>query len=161
MKCMKPIWIENEYQVPDRGQEVPCGRCPACVERKRSVWTFRLLQELRVSESAYFVTLTYKPEEVPTIKKWHWDIMTLDKKDVQNFNKSLRKEILKDGDTRYLKRSEKTGNYSPKYRYYAAGEYGGKTDRPHVHILMYNLPLDWVKYDPIHDKKYSTIIEDI
>ena len=48
--------------------------------------------------------------------------MTLKKKDLQDFFKRLR-------------------HYEPygKIKYYAAGEYGGKTMRPHYHVIIFNV----------------------
>lgn len=48
--------------------------------------------------------------------------MTLKKKDVQDFMKRLRYYSPK----------------VPKIKYYAAGEYGSKTARPHYHIILFN-----------------------
>lgn len=77
MKCLTPIWIEETSDT--KGTYVPCGRCVNCLETKRSVWTFRLLMELRVAESAHFVTLTYDPLDVPYIKNGSSYDMTLKK----------------------------------------------------------------------------------
>jgi hypothetical protein len=117
--------------------------------------------ELRVAESAYFLTLTYSPENVPLVKQWHmYMAMTLQKKDIQDFNKRLRLAIMQE-DTRYLKQSEKTGNWSPKYRYFACGEYGPQTERPHYHIIAYNIPHEYFIWDSIHEKYYSKELEKI
>ena len=157
--CISPIWIEETTDT--QGTYVPCGRCYECIETKRRVWTLRLIMELRVAESAYFLTLTYEPENVPLVLQWNMHYaMTLQKKDIQDFNKRLRQNIMQE-DTRYLKQSEKTGNWSPKYRYFACGEYGPKTERPHYHIIAYNIPHDYFIWDPIHEKYYSKILEEI
>ena len=63
MKCLKPVWIKETSET--HGTYVPCGRCSACVQTKRSIWTFRILQELKGSESAYFTTITYDNMNVP------------------------------------------------------------------------------------------------
>ena len=96
---------------------VPCGKCPNCVARKTSGWSFRLLKQEEISESALFVTLTYNTEHVPITKNGY---MTLDKSDVQKFFKRLRKLS------------------KVKLKYYAAGEYGSQTNRPHYHIILFN-----------------------
>ena len=46
---------------------IPCGKCLPCKMRKRSSWSFRLVQELRYSKSAYFITLTYDDFNVPQL----------------------------------------------------------------------------------------------
>lgn len=163
MKCLTPIWIERPA-FKDGGQEVPCGRCPACLQRKRGVWTFRMLNELESSESGYFITLTYDEDNLPVCLssegKW---IPTLSKKDLQSFLKRLRARILKDfpKSGKWLKQSEKTRKWSPKLRYFACGEYGSKKDRPHYHLILYNLPHQYVRHDPIYRKAYSLVLEEI
>lgn len=96
---------------------VPCGKCPNCVARKTSGWSFRLLKQEEISYSALFVTLTYDTKHVPISKN---GFMTLDKTDVQKFMKRLRKLT------------------NTQIKYYAAGEYGSKTMRPHYHIILFN-----------------------
>lgn len=98
---------------------VPCGKCYYCVQRLVSAWSFRLMQEDKIAQTAYFVTLTYDNDHVPISAKRY---MTLRKKDVQEFMKRLR----------YY--SPKT----PKIKYYAVGEYGSDTKRPHYHIILFN-----------------------
>ena len=68
MKCPTPIWIAETEKTS--GTYVPCGRCYACLTTRRNVWTFRILQELKVAESARFVTLTYTDETVPYILQY-------------------------------------------------------------------------------------------
>jgi hypothetical protein len=116
--------------------------------------------ELRVAESAYFVTLTYDPMEIPLTRDLK---KTLRKDDLQRFLKRLRRRIEKDypKDDRWLKKSEKTQKWSSKVRYFACGEYGGKTKRPHYHIVLYNAPVKYFKYDPIHEEYYSNVLEDV
>jgi hypothetical protein len=82
-----------------------------------------LLKEAEVSSSALFVTLTYAPENCPLTKNKY---MTLIKKDIQDFMKRLRK------------------HHKEKLVYYAAGEYGTDTNRPHYHIILFNADMDTV-----------------
>lgn len=95
---------------------VPCAKCLACLSNLRNDWAFRLYQEYKHSRgSAYFVTLTYDRKNLNLAG------YELQKRDLQLFFKRLRK------------RSKKTG-----IRYFAVGEYGSKTLRPHYHILLFN-----------------------
>lgn len=98
---------------------VPCGRCPECLKRRASMWSFRLRKEEERSKNALFITLTYAPEHVPLSNN---GFMTLVKKDVQNFFKRLRKRTPKD----------------VRIKYYACGEYGTRFRRPHYHIILFN-----------------------
>lgn len=104
----------NSYAPSSIPVEVPCGKCIACLVNKRSDWSFRLEQEWKASRSALFVTLTYDQKHCPSDG-------SLDKSHVQKYLKRLRK---RDGTN--------------KIRYYAVGEYGGASHRPHYHLLLFN-----------------------
>lgn len=100
----------------------PCGKCVNCLQNKRQQWVFRLLNELKVSESCYFVTLTYDDFHLPRDELGYPQLC---KRDVQLFLKRLRKAFPE-----------------CKIRYFLCGEYGSHTYRPHYHAIMFNLPLD-------------------
>lgn len=106
-----------------------CNKCPNCRKTRSEGWAFRLLQEQKKSVSSAFVTLTYNEEEVPQTEN---GLLSLSKKDLQDFHKRLRKQMGSwFGKDRF--------NEHP-IRYYAVGEYGGKTERPHYHGIYYNIP---------------------
>ena len=159
-QCENPLYIKNPKT--GRGNDVPCGKCLSCIQRRRSIWTFRILQELRVAESAYFVTLTYG-ENIPVILKDGEYVTTLVKEDLQLFLKRLRARITKDfnKDSRWMKQSEKTLKWSPKVRYYACGEYGHLGNRAHYHLVLYNVPLRYFKPDPVNGGIYSDVLEEV
>lgn len=117
MACNNPILLE------DRGL-VPCGKCLPCLVRRQQDWTFRLQKERDVSSACHFITLTYDDSTVPreTMDNGR-DINVLRKKDLQLWIKRLRKHI-----------------HPARVRYFACGEYGSKTLRPHYHIILYNFP---------------------
>lgn len=113
---------------------IPCGQCIGCRIDKSREWANRMMLELPYSTSAYFVTLTYNDENLPRRlyrsqeyeDEWSGEILesySLDKRDLQLFNKRLRKR------------------YGNGIRFYAAGEYGSKSLRPHYHAIYFNLPL--------------------
>lgn len=119
MDCFKPIFL------PDRGL-VPCGKCLACYKRRQDDWTFRLSYEFKNSFSAYFITLTYNEDNIPLQIESGVTHRVLRKRDLQLFFKRFRKAI-----------------FPHKVRYFAIGEYGSKTLRPHYHaILFYSDKLD-------------------
>lgn len=113
------------YPWSKKGENItlPCGKCWECKARRVSGWSFRLMKEEEQSSSALFVTLTYSPESVPITTKGY---MTLKKEDVQWFIHKLRKIT----DKKY--KNEKT-----TIKYYACGEYGSHTFRPHYHIIIF------------------------
>jgi hypothetical protein len=122
--CITPLTIRKktkDMRNQNSHVQVPCGKCPPCLKRKASHWSFRLNQETKVSSSACFITLTY---ETPPLTIT--GAQTLKKKDFQDFLKRLRKTTLN------------------KLKYYACGEYGGSTIRPHYHAIMFNLPQSYI-----------------
>lgn len=109
-RCVSPVYVRLEKG----GVFAPCGRCIECLKTKSGDWSFRLKQELKTAKNAFFITLTYDDQNLPENGE-------LVKKDLQLFMKRLRKL-----------------NANP-LRYYAIGEYGGETFRPHYHIILYNM----------------------
>lgn len=112
------MWSRDQYLRPKRVL-IPCNRCIGCIERKRSGWTIRLKEELRNSKTAYFVTLTYSEENLTLNDEGQG---TLVKRDVQLFLKRLRKTLK-----------------NQKIKYFCVGEYGSQTDRPHYHLIIFNV----------------------
>lgn len=119
-ECISPFYKKES------GMSFPCGKCYCCKARRVSGWSFRLLKEAERSDSALFVTLTYSDTNLPLTKN-NWP--TLVKKDLQLFFKRLRINT---------ERSTKNKIWDKKIKYYAAGEYGDKRQRPHYHIIIFN-----------------------
>lgn len=124
--CLTPILIKNKST--HQGNVVPCGKCAACVKRRISAWSFRLMQEEKVSTSAHFITLTYDTTHVPITQN---GFMSISKRHVQLFLKRLRKAH--------------SGSQASGIKYYCVGEYGGKTKRPHYHVLLFNCDIEHVE----------------
>lgn len=61
--CLFPITHRNPYT----GKLVthPCGKCVDCVRKFQQDWTFRLEKEYVDWTRAYFITLTYRDEDLP------------------------------------------------------------------------------------------------
>lgn len=96
-----------------------CGQCLPCRINRRRLWTHRLLLESANHVGSCFVTLTYRPENVPAAG-------TLEPRDVQKWLKRLRKAIA-----------------PSKVRYFLVGEYGDISQRPHYHAALFGMdPLD-------------------
>lgn len=114
--------------------EVPCGQCVGCRLDYSRQWANRCMLELEYHESSYFVTITYNDGHVPISYYGDPDTgeaipsMTLRKRDFQLFMKRLRKRFADD-----------------HIRFFACGEYGGATFRPHYHAILFGLHLDDLK----------------
>lgn len=94
---------------------VPCGRCAFCTATKRSDWALRLHYESKLHVGSSFVTLTYADPHLV----WNHGSSQLSKRHLQLFFKRLRKA-------------------GHKLRYYAVGEYGARTFRPHYHVILFS-----------------------
>lgn len=145
MSCKTPQAITYTYnEGPHRAHYVKCGRCSGCLKSRASEWMIRLYHELENSQyGGTFVTLTYADHMLPTDT---YDNPVLVKRHLQNYFKRLRK------------------NLNQKIKYYAIGEYGGNTKRPHYHYIAFNLNHNveghwkairdsWHSYDPTIEEK--------
>jgi len=100
---------------------VPCGKCFACRKERSQAWGLRLMLESIEHKDNVFLTLTYDELDVPYVT------------DGVNFYKSLKKTDLQ----KFWKRLRKDLDY--KISYYAVGEYGDETGRPHYHAIVFGL----------------------
>ena len=129
----------NSIKLKDLEFRVPCGKCLPCQKKRRSEWSLRLEHEYLFSESALFITLTYSDPHLPRTKEGY---STLNKKHVQDYIKRLRNENVK-YVTKTLGCSKKEVKLrSRPLRYYAVGEYGSKTRRPHYHLILFNMDVE-------------------
>ncbi|AKI26943.1 replication protein VP4 [Microviridae Fen7895_21] len=113
MACNFPFFVNDE--------PVPCGRCPNCLVRYVNGWVFRVNQELKVSDNAVWIRLSYDQYHVPRSPN---GLMTLDYEDVRKFFKRLR-------------RAHPVGHRTIKY--FLCGEYGSRFHRPHYHVFIMNV----------------------
>lgn len=89
---------------------VPCGWCAGCRYEASRQWMVRAMHERAMHRHAWFLTLTYNDESLPE-------------------NGSL--------NPLHLKRFFKDLRRSTRFRYYAVGEYGSLSSRPHYHALLF------------------------
>lgn len=126
MRCAHPIPLKRfgPSGVKNNIVFVGCGKCVACMEKKRNEWSLRNYFELQYSNGiGTFVTLTYNDDNIPKVN----GVPSLEVRDFQLFMKRLRKRL----DKSYI-----------KIRFYGCGEYGPSTHRPHYHVIIYNLKYD-------------------
>lgn len=123
MPCEKPLQAfrplvggQLVFQEPYDRQlfqpiELPCGQCILCRIEHARQWTVRITHEAQLHEEKCFITLTYDDKHLPPHN-------SLRKSDLQKFWKRLRRSL-------------------GKLRYYAIGEYGDKSLRPHYHACVF------------------------
>lgn len=93
---------------------IPCGRCSGCrLERSRQS-AVRCMNEAQMHSANSFITLTYKPERLPSDRSVHYS-------EFQLFMKRLRHY------------------YDPGIKFFECGEYGGKFRRPHFHACLFGV----------------------
>lgn len=123
--------------------EIPCGRCIGCRLDYSRQWADRCMLEMKEHESSYFVTITYDDLHLPInsflIEETGevGNVATLVKRDFQLFMKRLRKAYA-------LK-------YDNNLRFFAAGEYGNQSLRPHYHAIIFGLKLDDLTFYKTHN----------
>ena len=101
-----------QYHVePYTGLQVPCGTCILCREEQARQAAIRIAHEASTCERSCFVTLTYSDDNLPIYGSLDYRHLTL-------FWKRLRKSI-------------------GGLRYYAVGEYGDESLRPHYHACIF------------------------
>lgn len=118
LNCLHPIPIFPSDDVHHlHGMFVPCGKCYACRRKQSLDWCTRCVFEARGVgfDNCSFLTLTYDDLSLPScgVLKRH----------LQLFFKRLRKRGL-------------------RFRYYACGEYGKRTHRPHYHAILFGVNTD-------------------
>lgn len=119
MPCYRPL---PAWQLPDGGivfwakegtrrMSVPCGQCSGCRLRRARHWATRCIHESQLHSMSCFLTLTYR-DPAP---------YSLDYRDFQLFMKRLRKFV------------------GVRVRFFACGEYGEITFRPHFHACIFGV----------------------
>lgn len=89
---------------------IPCGGCIGCRLDRARAWSLRMSHEQKMHRDNSFVTLTYDDKHLPEAGNLVPDHVRL-------FIKTLRKKR--------------------KLRFYACGEYGETTLRPHYHAILF------------------------
>lgn len=137
MACFSPITLYKSKAGPDKGTgrwplvtfkegyidrpvEVPCGYCVGCKLERARQWALRLAHESMYHDDAYFMTFTYEDSNVC----YGNEVPTLVPRDLELFWKRLRK------------------HFNVKIKYFACGEYGDVTYRPHYHAIVFGFRID-------------------
>ena len=97
-----------------------CGQCLPCRINMRRIWSSRISLEASLYDprNTSFLTLTYPDEFLPLLPS---GLPTLRPKHLQLFWKRFRKAL----------------GSSTSIRYYAVGEYGDLSQRPHYHAALF------------------------
>lgn len=118
---MTTMLCRNPYTTSD-GKAYGCGQCMPCRINRRRKWTARMMLEAAQYTDNTFATLTYDDENLPKAPS---GVATLKPPDLRDFLKRLRSHYATVGR---------------KFRFYAVGEYGDGSMRPHYHLALFNVP---------------------
>ncbi len=97
---------------------VPCGQCIGCRLGMSRMWAIRCVHESSRYDENCFITLTYRPEDLPLDG-------SLNKVDFQKFMKRVRRFF-----------------FGRKIKFFMCGEYGEDLGRPHYHACLFNLDFE-------------------
>ncbi|ALS03695.1 VP4 [Gokushovirus WZ-2015a] len=117
MACFNPLHATKSDGgitfVREGDLRIPCGQCLGCRVAKAREWSLRCMHEASQHRDNCFVTLTYRPEDLPkdgSLVLEHWQL----------FAKRLR-------------------FHAGPFRYLHCGEYGDDNFRPHYHALIFGM----------------------
>lgn len=133
MRCLNPVVMSFNGYKPDGkprlaygagkglsddhplNSVVGCGKCEPCKITKGEELATRIIAEAATSSFAYFLTLTYDPEHMPSDGK-------ISKAHGKEFRDALARSF-------------------PGVRTLIVGEYGTRTKRPHYHPAIFGVDL--------------------
>ena len=149
------VYSKKDLYVTDY-TPIPCGQCIGCRLDYSRMWADRCLLEAQQYEHNAFITLTYDDEHLPPLK----DVLNVETGEISKWPSLVPDEL-----TKFMKDLRRYYDYHFKHkdiRFYACGEYGGKSGRPHFHILVFNMPplpdlKHWFTTDQ-HEKIYHSDI---
>lgn len=106
------------------GHAFPCGQCMPCRWNRRRMWQHRIMLERALHSDSCFLSLTYNDNTLPltSLPTGH-AVASLEPQHLSLWLKRLRRAI------------------EPlRIRYYAVGEYGDESFRPHFHAVLFGFP---------------------
>lgn len=169
-ECLSPLKQKGSEKKNTNDAWIECGKCLPCLSRRSNDWVVRIGQEMKRSDSAFFITLTYNTTHLPLIdcrgfktalakefpkgcnrrtgelrKEGHirrYEHLDVDqvigmRNGVFEWEPTLWKRDLQMFVDRLRKRNVRAGGKHTKY--FAGGEYGDQFDRPHYHLIVFNI----------------------
>lgn len=108
---------------------VPCGKCIGCRIEYSRQWAVRCAHEAQLHEENSFWTLTYADHRLPADRSVHLRELQLFFKRLRKWCESNREGWINDDGKRSY------------FRYFACGEYGDLTQRPHYHAIVFGVDM--------------------
>lgn len=165
-----PVYQKDGVLYPEK-LLIPCGQCIGCRLEYSRQWAIRCVLEAKQWPNNYFLTLTYNDENLPSAHNFCVNEAG------EVIDEFYSNPLLPDDLTKFLKNLRRQCEYHFGFtgiRFYACGEYGSLNNRPHYHIILFNMPVlnDLILYkknfagdclynsefiDKIWDKGYTVI----
>lgn len=119
--------------------QLRCRVCIGCRSDRACDISLRAAHEAQMHDAGCFLTLTYDRESLPVTWKYSSDegqrLALAHPQRVVPYGGSLRREDVVVFMKRLRKRVHE--DYGERVRAYVVGEYGGRTQRPHYHALLF------------------------
>lgn len=135
MNCLEPIHLKN-------GLWVPCGKCLLCESQKRVERSVCVQMHIEAyGKMPLFIGLSYAPEYLPyrhVVSGRYWRAAevasVIDDEERQRFVPSVYRADV----SAFLKAYKRVHNLKVSdFTYFGCGEYGGKYQRPHYHLIWF------------------------
>ena len=130
--CLSPLHIANRalfshYAVTSPMIDVPCGRCDACRDERKTSWEDRLCLEVsewyRLGGVGLMLTFTYNNDCLPHFCRDGYSVACFSSTDITTFLSRLKTRCSRVFGKGF-------------YRYFICSEYGSDTNRPHYHVIF-------------------------
>ena len=152
MRCLNPRtvgfkddgrtieWSPKRYNKEYATFQLPCSKCIECRLEQARDSAVRCVHEAKMYENNSFITLTYSEEQLksPKLQYEHFQTFIKDLRD-QILLKTLKKIALTREEYLARPKPERELIYKPiEIAFFATGEYGEITKRPHWHSIIFN-----------------------
>lgn len=145
-------WDKDKYNLMVKSgrykkvEIVGCGQCTGCLLNYSRDRATQMMCEKKYGnngkeypeEQCWFITCTYADEYLKT----HVTVNTETGEKFEGVSLDV------DDHIKFMKRLRKKFKNS-KIKFVVAGEYGSKTQRPHLHYILFGVPLDMTKFKKV------------
>lgn len=147
-------WSQRSYSKEYDTFQLPCGKCIECrLEYARSA-AIRCVHEAKMFSDNSFITLTYSDSHVGDGRLRYYDFQSFMKRLRDDRFRSYLKQLgISRSEWKGLSRDERSHHLDLlSIGFFATGEYGDITKRPHWHALLFNYRPDDLVYRYSNDR---------
>lgn len=136
--------VDNSGLIYSSPIDIPCGQCIGCRLEYSRQWATRCVLESLKYEYNFFITLTYRDEDLPQERIYRYD------HNGEVYSEDVVSSLVPDHVTTFMKDLRRYFSYHYNHdgiRFFCCGEYGDKHMRPHYHIIVFNCPIPDLEFD--------------